>query len=82
VDDEAVKCRSAARRARIAPGKCRTSIAKSVWYFSDAQWVGFRVVRPLKVPPAEQMQKYWTAARKETESTLALFVGKNTGFRL
>jgi len=36
-------------------------LPKSVWYFSDAQWVGFRVVRPLTVPTAVQMQKYWTS---------------------
>jgi len=36
-------------------------LPKSIWYFSDAQFVGFRVVRPLKVPPSEQMQKYWTS---------------------
>jgi hypothetical protein len=36
-------------------------LPKSVWFFSDAQFVGFRMVRPLKVPSAEEMQKYWTS---------------------
>jgi hypothetical protein len=36
-------------------------LPKSIWYLSDAQWVGFRIVRPLKTPSAEQMQKYWTS---------------------
>jgi len=36
-------------------------LPKSVWYHSDAQWVGFRLVRPLKVPSPEEMQKYWTS---------------------
>jgi formylglycine-generating enzyme required for sulfatase activity len=61
-DDEAVKCRSAARRGSDRAWKMQDpQLPKSVWYFSDAQWVGFRIVRPLKVPPAEQMQKYWTS---------------------
>jgi formylglycine-generating enzyme required for sulfatase activity len=61
-DDEAVKCRSAARRGSERSWKMQDpQLPKSVWYFSDAQWVGFRIVRPLKVPPADQMQKYWTS---------------------
>ena len=61
-DDEATKCRSAARRGSERAWKMQDpQLPKSVWYFSDAQWVGFRLVRPLQVPPPEQMQKYWTS---------------------
>jgi len=61
-DDEAVMCRSAARRGSDRSWKMQDpQLPKSVWYFSDAQWVGFRIVRPLKVPPPEVMQKYWTS---------------------
>lgn len=61
-DDEAKRCRSAARRGSERAWKMQDpQLPKSVWYFSDAQWVGFRVVRPLKVPPSEEMQKYWTS---------------------
>jgi formylglycine-generating enzyme required for sulfatase activity len=61
-DDEAVMCRSAARRGSDRSWKMQDpQLPKSIWYFSDAQFVGFRVVRPLKVPSAEQMQKYWTS---------------------
>jgi len=61
-DDEAVMCRSAARRGSDRAWKMQDpQLPKSVWYFSDAQWVGFRVVRPLTVPTAVQMQKYWTS---------------------
>jgi formylglycine-generating enzyme required for sulfatase activity len=61
-DDEASMCRSAARRGSERAWKMQDpQLPKSVWYFSDAQWVGFRIVRPLKVPPPEQMQKYWTS---------------------
>ncbi|HTL16742.1 MAG TPA: formylglycine-generating enzyme family protein [Patescibacteria group bacterium] len=61
-DDEASMCRSAARRGSDRAWKMQDpQLPKSVWYFSDAQWVGFRVVRPLKVPSPEQMQKYWSS---------------------
>jgi formylglycine-generating enzyme required for sulfatase activity len=61
-DDPALMCRSAARRGTDRAWKMTDpQLPKSVWYFSDAQWVGFRIVRPLKVPPPEQMQKYWTS---------------------
>ncbi|HXF09523.1 MAG TPA: formylglycine-generating enzyme family protein, partial [Desulfuromonadaceae bacterium] len=61
-DDEASLCRSAARRGSDRTWKMQDpQLPKSVWYFSDAQWVGFRIVRPLKVPPPEQVQKYWTS---------------------
>lgn len=36
-------------------------LPKSIWYHTDAQGLGFRLVRPLKVPAAEQMQKYWNS---------------------
>jgi hypothetical protein len=35
-------------------------LPKSVWWHSDAPWVGFRLVRPMTVPAAEKLQKYWT----------------------
>ncbi|HTL59540.1 MAG TPA: formylglycine-generating enzyme family protein [Candidatus Limnocylindrales bacterium] len=61
-DDEATMCRSAARRGSDRAWKMQDpQLPKSIWYFSDAQWVGFRIVRPLKVPSPEQMQKYWTS---------------------
>ena len=61
-DDESLMCRSAARRGSDRTWKMQDpQLPKSVWYHSDAQWVGFRIVRPLKVPPPEEMQKYWTS---------------------
>jgi formylglycine-generating enzyme required for sulfatase activity len=61
-DDEAAACRSAARRGSDRSWKMQDpQLPKSVWYFSDAQWIGFRIIRPLKVPPPEVMQKYWTS---------------------
>ena len=61
-DDESLMCRSAARRGSDRTWKMQDpQLPKSVWYHSDAQWVGFRIVRPFKVPPPEEMQKYWTS---------------------
>lgn len=36
-------------------------LPKSIWYHTDAQGLGLRLVRPLKVPTAEQMYKYWNS---------------------
>jgi len=61
-DDEAKRLRSAARRGSDRTWKMQDpQLPKSVWYFSDAQWVGFRLVRPLHVPEPEDLQKYWTS---------------------
>jgi formylglycine-generating enzyme required for sulfatase activity len=34
-------------------------LPKSIWYETDAQWLGFRLVRPATVPSAEEMYRYW-----------------------
>lgn len=34
-------------------------IPKSLWYFTNAPWLGFRIVRPLKTPSVEEMHRYW-----------------------
>jgi len=36
-------------------------LPKSIWYETDAQGLGFRLVRPLKIPSAEEMYKYWNS---------------------
>jgi formylglycine-generating enzyme required for sulfatase activity len=36
-------------------------LPKSIWYHTDAQWLGFRVVRPLRVPDARAMHAYWNS---------------------
>jgi formylglycine-generating enzyme required for sulfatase activity len=61
-DDEAGACRSAARRGSDRTWKMTDpQLPKSIWYFSDAQFLGFRIVRPLRIPPPEEMQKCWTS---------------------
>jgi len=38
-------------------------LPKSIWYHTDAHWLGFRIVRPLEVPEAEQMNLLWNLGR-------------------
>jgi hypothetical protein len=33
-------------------------IPQSIWYLTDANFVGFRVIRPLKLPTPEEAAKY------------------------
>ena len=42
-------------------------LPKSIWYHTDAQWLGFRLVRPLKVPDAQKMHKLWNIGVPEEE---------------
>ena len=34
-------------------------LPKSIWWLTDATFLGIRIVRPLEVPSQEQMQAYW-----------------------
>lgn len=61
-DDPPERLRSAARRGSDRSWKMRDpQLPKSVWWHSDAPWVGFRLVRPFKVPPPDQLRQYWTS---------------------
>jgi formylglycine-generating enzyme required for sulfatase activity len=54
-NDEAKDLRSAARRGSDKSWKIQDpQLPKSIWYHTDAPWLGFRIVRPLKVPPAKE----------------------------
>jgi formylglycine-generating enzyme required for sulfatase activity len=57
--DEAPLCRSAARRGSSKDWKAQDpQIPQSIWYHTDADFVGFRVVRPLRTPTAEEAARY------------------------
>ena len=61
-DDAPAKLRSSARRASDKSWKQQDpQLPKSIWYHTDAQFLGFRIVRPLKVPPAEELYRYWNS---------------------
>jgi formylglycine-generating enzyme required for sulfatase activity len=42
-------------------------LPKSIWYETDAQWLGFRLIRPEKVPSAEEMYRYWNNGVEQDE---------------
>ncbi|MBI3853541.1 MAG: SUMF1/EgtB/PvdO family nonheme iron enzyme [Verrucomicrobia bacterium] len=61
-DDPPDLLRSAARLGSSKSWKVQDpQLPKSIWYHTDAQFLGFRIIRPLKVPPPEELQKYWTS---------------------
>ena len=66
-DDSAEKLRSAARRFSAKEWKQQDpQLPKSIWYHTDAQFLGLRVVRPLKVPPPNDLFGIWnTGVEKE-----------------
>jgi formylglycine-generating enzyme required for sulfatase activity len=62
-DDDPDKLRSAARRGSDPAWKQQDpQLPKSIWYLTDAQWLGFRIVRPVAVPTVEEMDFYWNSA--------------------
>jgi len=34
-------------------------LPKSIWYLTDATFMGMRIVRPLEVPAQVEMKAYW-----------------------
>lgn len=42
-------------------------LPKSVWYHTDAQWLGFRLVRPLRIPSSAEMDAAWNNGVAEDE---------------
>lgn len=61
--DGAERLRCAARRPSEAAWKrLDPQLPKSIWYHTNAQWLGFRLVRPAAIPTAEEMYAFWNAA--------------------
>ena len=59
-DDDPEALRSSARRASDASWKQQDpQLPKSIWYLTDATWLGFRIVRPLEIPTVEEMHAAW-----------------------
>jgi formylglycine-generating enzyme required for sulfatase activity len=42
-------------------------LPKSIWYETDAQWLGFRLVRPAKMPSADEMYRYWNSGVEDDQ---------------
>ena len=64
-DDNVTKLRSSARRGSDKSWKQQDpQLPKSIWYLTDAQFLGFRIVRPLKVPSVEEMHRCWNSGQE------------------
>lgn len=64
--DDPVALRSASRLPSSKKWKMRDpQIPKSLWWHTDAPFVGFRIVRPLKTPSVEEQDKYWKIKSNE-----------------
>ncbi len=64
-NSEAEGCRSAARLASDRSWQKRDpQFPKSIWWYTDAFHVGFRVVSPAKEPPEKDKLRYWDADTK------------------
>jgi len=65
-DDEAPMLRSAARKDSSEDWKEQDpQIPQSIWYHTDALGVGFRIVRPLVEPSAEEKAAKWDNTEPE-----------------
>ncbi len=59
-DDDADKLRSASRSASsVKQQKRDPQIPKSFWWFTDSNYVGFRLVSPVTQPSSEEQNKFW-----------------------
>ena len=62
-NDDPAQLRSAYRRGSDPVWKQQDpQLPKSIWYHTDARWLGFRLVRPVKVPNPPEMYSYWNSA--------------------
>lgn len=67
-NDAAAALRCSARVASDAAWKQQDpQLPKSIWYMTDAQWLGFRLVRPAKLPSADEMYGYWNSGVEHDE---------------
>jgi len=67
-NDPADMVRCAARVPSDAAWKQQDpQLPKSIWYETDAQWLGFRLARPAKIPSADEMYNYWNSGVERLE---------------
>lgn len=58
--DDALELRSSKRKGSSNIWKQRDpQMPKSIWWLTDAPFVGFRLVRPKEMPSKEEIEKYW-----------------------
>jgi formylglycine-generating enzyme required for sulfatase activity len=65
-NDAPKKLRSAARLGSKPSWKVQDpQVPKSIWYFTDAPFVGMRVVRPVEPPRSAEWPRFWDADLKD-----------------
>ncbi len=76
-ESEPEGCRSAARLAATKQLQRRDpQIPKSLWWYTDAFHIGFRIVRPLAEPTAEEKKRFWGDGQIERIETILKEGGK------
>jgi formylglycine-generating enzyme required for sulfatase activity len=61
--DDPDQLRSAYRRGSEKEWKIQDpQLPRSIWYHTDATWLGFRIIRPLKTPTVDEMDQFWNSA--------------------
>ena len=58
-DDEAAVTCTARVKSDASWKRQDPQLPKSIWYMTDAQWLGFRLVRPATLPSAAEMHRAW-----------------------
>ena len=67
-DMTAEDLRSAARLpSNSIWNKIDPQLPKSIWYLSNARYIGFRIIRPAKVPSVKEMHLLWNTGPGEVE---------------
>ena len=70
-DADVALLRSGARRFSDKSWKMLDpQMPKSVWYHTNAQFLGFRIIRPLKTPTPAEMQAYWNSGVEKDNPAL------------
>ncbi len=78
-DDDADRLRSGARRGSQTSWQQQDpQLPKSIWYLTDAKFVGFRVMRPLVEPSEAEKLRYWSA---DTDQVREIQARQRTGAR-
>ena len=79
-DEEGVGC-----TVRVASNpdwkKQDPQLPKSIWYMTDAQWLGFRLVRPATLPSAEEMYRAWNNGVELDPVLIVIVPGRGSGMR-
>ena len=69
-DDDPKNLRSASRKGSSEAWKrMDPQLPKSLWYHTSAQFLGMRLVRPLRIPPVEEMHDSWNLGTKNVASS-------------